>query len=511
MNKKDLSTFILILLVFTILNFLLISNIKNKKEAAKVAAPQATETPLNQSAPKATRPNFSEELVTVETPLIKAVFTNRGGRLQSLQLKKYFQSDKKTAVELVPNSETPTLNFWLKGKEYLTEAPYKIQFDPDQLQLKFTYQDSSGRLTKTFRFHPETYLIDLEISGTRPEATGFLSWGPGLDEKILKDNQAYLENDGLIFKEGGLSRIKNKNFTQNQVSWAGISTKYFLAAFLPQNFLGNGLIERNETQKMTVGLEFPLTSKASSQFKIYAGPKDYDLLKHLNLGLEKTVDLGWNLIEPFSLLILFLLKFLHQFLGNYGLIIILLTVLIKIIFHPLSIKSFESTAKIQKIQPEIKKLQEKFKNQPEKLQVEMAQLYKTDKVNPFGGCLPILIQIPIFFALFSTLSHAIELRGSSFMLWITDLSRPDTIGYLAGFPINVLPILMGLSMFLQQKMMPLPESGTGASPQTMLFFMPILITVLFWGFPSGLVLYWFVNNLVSIGEQYLYLSQKPKN
>lgn len=507
MKKNDLTTFLLILFVLTLFNIFILSSMKNKKGGKPAEIKEAG--PLSQTEPA--KAPAQEQLATLETPLFKVTFTNLGARIKSFQLKKYLEPDHQTPVELVANPKEPVLNFWAKGREYLSQAPFQIKVDAQNLTVLARYQDGQSQIIKKFSFDPASYLFNLEISGHLASETGYLTWGPGLNK-----NAGPLENEAYIFADSRFNRIKGKNFSLSQADWTGVGSKYFLAAILPKS-KASAAIEKNPDNRLTAGCQILLKDRQlANQFKIWAGPKDYQLLKNLGLGLEKTVELGWSFIEPFSLLILYSLKFLYKFLGNYGVIIILLTILIKIVFHPLSLKSFESTSKIQKIQPEIKKLQEKYKNQPEKMQKETAELYKLYKVNPFGGCLPILIQIPIFFALFSTLSNSIELRGSGFFLWITDLSRPDTLGYLAGIPINILPILMGLTMFFQQKMMPMADTG---GSQQMLLLMPILLTFLFWGFPSGLVLYWLVNNLLSIGEQYLFLtksrqmttSPKPKN
>jgi YidC/Oxa1 family membrane protein insertase len=193
---------------------------------------------------------------------------------------------------------------------------------------------------------------------------------------------------------------------------------------------------------------------------------------------------------------------------NYGIDIILLTILIKIIFYPLSVKSYKSMKEMQKMQPIISKLKEKYKDDKQKLNQEMMDLYKKKGINPMGGCLPMIIQIPVFFALYKALSGAIELRHAPFMLWINDLSAPEDLFSfsIAGYslPIRILPLVMGVTQVIQQKMTP-----TSADPiqEKMMLFMPIFFTFLFWGFPSGLVLYWLVNNVISIAQQY-YINKK---
>jgi YidC/Oxa1 family membrane protein insertase len=229
-------------------------------------------------------------------------------------------------------------------------------------------------------------------------------------------------------------------------------------------------------------------------------------LKNLNVKAEKIIDFGWFDIIAKPLIIG--MNYSNKVTHNYGIDIILLTILIKIIFYPLSLKSYQSMNKMKKLQPQIQKLREKFKDDKQKLNQEMMDIYKRQGVNPMGGCLPMVIQIPVFFALYKALSSAIELRHAPFMLWMNDLSAPEdlysftVLGY--SLPIRILPLIMGITQVIQQKMTP-----TTADPmqEKIMLFMPILFTFLFWGFPAGLVLYWLVNNVISIGQQY-YINKK---
>jgi YidC/Oxa1 family membrane protein insertase len=236
------------------------------------------------------------------------------------------------------------------------------------------------------------------------------------------------------------------------------------------------------------------------------GPKEIKTLKAANPKLAKAVNFGWFDVIAQPLLVC--LKFFHRFLHNYGLAIILLTVLIKILFWPLTHKSYVSMQAMKKLQPKMAKIREKYKDDKEKMNQEIMQMYRTHKVNPMGGCLPMLLQIPVFFALYRVLYSSIAMRHAPFLWWINDLSAPDrlyvgfTIPYLGGLP--VLTLLMGISMFVQQKMTP-----TSADPrqEKMMLMMPVVFTVFFVNFPSGLVLYWLVNNILSIGQQY-YINKK---
>jgi len=240
------------------------------------------------------------------------------------------------------------------------------------------------------------------------------------------------------------------------------------------------------------------------RYMVYAGPLDHTRLKSLGYGLERAVDFGWKWIKPLSKLMFRFILFCHKYIPNYGLVIIILSLLIKILFYPLTQKSMKSMRDMQKLQPKMKELRETLKGDAQKLNSEMMKLYKEHGVNPVGGCLPMLLQMPVFIALFQVLSRTIELRQAPFMLWIQDLSSPDVIAHLPfslpfiGGNLSLLPILMGVAMFVQQKM-----QSTDPKQAAMTYMMPVVFTVLFFKFPSGLVLYWLVNNILTIGHQYL--------
>ena len=238
------------------------------------------------------------------------------------------------------------------------------------------------------------------------------------------------------------------------------------------------------------------------RMNLYFGPKEIDRLKASGHNLEKAINFGW--FDPIAKPLLYVLNFFYQYIHNYGWAIILLTVLIKIAFWPLAHKSAQSMKTMQKLQPKLQKLKEKYGDDKERMNKELMQLYKTYKVNPMSGCLPMLLQIPVFFALYKVLLQAIELRHAPFLLWINDLSAPDRlmipgvdIPMLGGIP--VLTLLMGVSMYFQQKMSPSSLDPTQAK---MMQLLPVVFTFMFINFPSGLVLYWLVNNILSIVQQY---------
>jgi YidC/Oxa1 family membrane protein insertase len=293
------------------------------------------------------------------------------------------------------------------------------------------------------------------------------------------------------------------------VDWVGYQNNYFLQAIIPEaderyQIVGRVVDDRDSVvQLVYLSESFSLKPEEERiwKFKIYAGPKEISELKKAGHKLVASIDYGWVgfLAKP----LLYLLKWLYSFTHNYGVAIIILTIIVKLVCWPLTHKSYESMKKMKQIQPLIAQIREKYKDDREKLNQELMTLYRTYKVNPMGGCLPILLQIPIFFALYRMLYSAVELRHQPFCLWITDLTAPDrlnigfSIPYLGGLP--DLTLLMGATMFIQQKMTPSP--GDPRQEKIMLL-MPVMFTVLFINFPSGLVLYWFVNNILSIAQQY---------
>jgi YidC/Oxa1 family membrane protein insertase len=223
---------------------------------------------------------------------------------------------------------------------------------------------------------------------------------------------------------------------------------------------------------------------------------DYAELARFKVGLEKARDLGWRWIVPFSKLLIRFFEMVHRVVPNYGLCIIILSVLVKAVFYPLSRKSVESMRDMQRLKPEMERLNEKFKDDPQKKNQATLELYKKHKVNPLGGCLPIVVQMPVFIALYNVLNSAVELRKAPFVLWIGDLSAPDRVGAVAGLPIHILPLIMAGTMVWQQKLTP-----TDPRQAAMAYIMPIVMTVFFYAMPSGLVLYWTVTNLMAIGQQ----------
>jgi len=238
---------------------------------------------------------------------------------------------------------------------------------------------------------------------------------------------------------------------------------------------------------------------ATARLQMYIGPQDSKRLEAYGRKLEDGMDLGWKWIRPLSVLVLVCLEWMHKFIPNYGVIIIIFSILTKLAFYPLTRTSTQSMKKMQELQPKMKALQEKYKDNKEKLNQATMQLYRDEKVNPLSGCLPILLQSPVFIALYQSLSHTISLRGQPFVLWMKDLSQPDALATLPfeipflGADLNVLPILMAVAMYFQTKLTPSGATGQMAMMNTM---MPLFMVFIFYNMPSGLVLYWLVNTIM---------------
>jgi YidC/Oxa1 family membrane protein insertase len=322
---------------------------------------------------------------------------------------------------------------------------------------------------------------------------------PGAE--VIFDHAAFL--DGRKLREDVFTSLSTGKIVTGDIVWAGYVGRHFLSAVVPPEGRNPRLWLKLRDHTVEENILFPITAGGVEvPLDIYIGPKDLDLLETVGHGLSRAVNLGWSSFVAVPLL--HLLKWSHSVTGNYGIDIILLTVVIKILFIPLTQRSFRSMRAMQKLQPQMAKIRERFKDNSEQMNKEIMELYRRHKVNPLGGCLPMILQIPVFFGLYAALQNAIDLRHAPFMLWINDLSAPDRLGSLQlpfvqhpGVP--VLTLLMGVSMFIQQWMSP-----TAGDPQQqkIMMIMPLVFTFMFVNFPAGLALYWLVNNILTIAQQY---------
>ncbi|MDA8388563.1 MAG: membrane protein insertase YidC [Nitrospiraceae bacterium] len=474
--------------------------VMNAGQAAPgVAPPQASAQKAPSPAPSAPSP---VRTIRVETDQYVADFTSAGGVPDYWMLKKYKGETKETGnrnVTLLKPGPEPVLPALAMGSSDFEDAHLHFKVIGGDLRLdkahpegKLVFEYSQGPvfIRRTYTFHDGVYWVNI-----KDEVRGLpyynLTLGPdfGIYNRHPKGAHA-----GPVLLSG-VKRIEIKpkkleggatlSYSQD-IKWIAQEDKYFCSALIPVSGIEAARASMQNGQPV---LSFTVKNPSVEQFVLYAGPKDPRMLAPLGSGLQYIVDFGF-----FSILarpILWLLNFINSFVGNYGWSIIILTIVLRIPFLPIVAKGQKSMKKLQAIQPHMQEIRQKYKKDPQRMQKEMMELYKKHKVNPMGGCLPMLVQIPVFFALYEVLLRAIALRGAPFVLWIMDLSTKD--------PYYVLPILMGISMFVQQKMT--PTAPGNPAQQKLMMFMPVIFTVMFVNFASGLVLYWMVNNLLSIAQQ----------
>ena len=465
------------------------------------------------SAASSTGTASEEQTIEVDTELFHAKFSNRGAVLKSWELKRYTAAVDQGAapVQLVYSGGRFKGPLSLVTSDQAVTADlgsglYQVSQDLSHLDsghpvghLTFRYHDVQKNVDveKELTFHHDSYVVDIAIRTqglTAPvDVTlgtnfGIVEWGEGfiglmgsaslVDDKVLKETP-----DGEAERKG-------------DVKWSAIQDKYFLSVLMPQKAV-SALAKKEGDKLVSAGVRFAAPANGANMvMQLYAGPKEYDTLKRLNVGLKDTIDFGWfvfgswGLVKAVAKPIFYVLRFLYEFTHNYGITIILLTMLIKLMFVPLQYKSYKSMKQMQVIQPKVLAVQNKFKDDRERLNKELIKLYKDHRVNPVGGCLPMVLQMPVFVALFNILYMTIDLRQAPFMLWIKDLSVQD--------PYYVLPIVMGATMVIQQKITPTTMDPTQAK---IMLFLPVFMTFLFVNFPAGLVLYWLTNNTLTITQQ----------
>ena len=415
--------------------------------------------------------------VIVETPLVRVTLSTAGARVTSWQLKKY-QVGNGAAVDLVattgPDGSPGPLSAWADGEQ--AQAVYEV----DRERLDLSGRDETGTVTftdispagielqKKLTFYADRYQAEVDLtvrnlSHADVSVEPRLAWGPGLrDKKNSTLQPPTLWLDGNRVHED-LSKVNGEKAVPGNLSWAALQDTYFAAAIIPKDKGLQAFVKKGGEGQPIVGLQavkqvLPPGEQTGASAFVFAGPKDLDVLKGVGHNLDQLVDLG--IFDRIYLVTaaLWLLKFLYRFTGNYGIAIILVTVLQKIAFHPLTVKSLKSMKAMQEIQPRVQALQERYKNNPQKKQEETMALYRKYGVNPMGGCLPMVVQIPIFIALYNALSSSVEMWQAHF-LWIHDLTQPDSVFTLDIYGAtrnvgNILGLLMGVSMWVQQKMSP---------------------------------------------------------
>ncbi|MCS7199832.1 MAG: membrane protein insertase YidC [Caldimicrobium sp.] len=459
--------------------------------------------------------------LSIKTPLFEAMITSSGARFKEFKLLKYYQDLKKQNPIDMVSSPTEGLPFeiYLASMPQVALLPFEVvnqSWEPlylrdhERISLPFKTLAPGLEIEKTYTFKGDSYYIDLEvkITNTSNETLKDRLLLRGVFAPFSKGSDYVFK--GPFYYTDHLIEVELKDTLTEYLGplkYLGYMDVYFESAVIPLQQGNYKATFRKLSKELAEFIlwteEFSLSPKESLSYsyKIYLGPKRTEDLKREFPLLAKSLYFG--VFDIIAKPLLYLLKFFYQFTHNYGWAIVIVTIIIRILFYPLNHLSFKSMKKMQELQPIFQRLKEKYKDDPQALQREIMNLYKTHKINPFSGCLPILIQIPVFIAFYNILLMAIELRHAPFLLWISDLSSPERI-YLGSWElpliggIPLLTILMGASMFIQQKLTPTTMDPT---QEKIMLILPIIFTIIFINFPSGLVLYWLVNNILSIIQQ----------
>uniref|UniRef100_UPI004048406F membrane protein insertase YidC n=1 Tax=Polynucleobacter sp. TaxID=2029855 RepID=UPI004048406F len=492
---------------------------KNDLPKAAVAAPAPA------SAPTLFVPNKTGEIITLKNDVITLEIDTLGGVISKAQLTKHLEEDK-SGVLIFERS---------KARQYYARSGLVSASGvelPNHTQIFSVSKNSVGnsvtlvaekngvRLEKMLTLENGSYVVEAKhtIKNLNNSAVDLTLYAELVrDNGKLEESMFYatftgpaLYTDAEKFQKIDFSDIeKNKaklpgTQQKDSPTWIAIVQHYFASAWIPSNSFQKDLyVDRLENNQFRIGVKSKLETLGAGQektdtLKLFVGPQEEQVLEKIAPGLELVKDYGWFTIlaKP----IFWLLEKIHALVNNWGWSIIFLTMLIKLAFFPLSAASYKSMARMKLVQPKVLELKERHKGEPQKLNQAMMEMYRKEKINPLGGCFPVLIQIPVFIALYWVLLSSVEMRGAPWLGWIQDLSKPDTLfGVWFGAPIGLLPILMAVSMFIQTKLNPTPPDPLQAK---LMMFMPLAFSVMFFFFPSGLVLYWVVNNILSIAQQW---------
>lgn len=472
--------------------------------------------------------------VVIENSLFRGVLsTTGGGTIVSWKLKNYYSGEKEKKqdsilVELIPQNAAGNLSILPQNRKYdLVNQEYSVVYDTTESIKRYRFicsLDKNKQFEKEFIVKPNSYQVELSLKfhSLTFEDIGrdfAIRFGSGLrpTEEDMKKNERYYMAYALQGDELLKTKLDDTEYKEGSTKWMAVRNKYFLMSLITQDEPAAGARlkgeeikqfyyggEYQEWKKFETELFIPFRGSESEteKFALYLGPMDFQELKKLNCEMEELMNFGWVIIEPFSIAFYYTLEFLQdKVTHNYGWAIIILAILIKIVLYPLTRKSYKSMRAMQSLQPKITALKEKYKDDPQKLNQETMKLYKKEGVNPMGGCLPMLLQMPVLFALFNLFRTTIMLRQASFLGGlIPDLSAPD--GILGGF--NLLPILMGITMIIQQRL-----SNQDPKQKAMAYFMPVFLVFIFFNLSSGLNLYYLMFNLFTIAQELLIKKEKP--
>jgi len=490
--------------------------------AAKSDVPQASTT----GAPPAITPiaggatPVQGERITITTDLVKADIDTAGGELKRLELLKHKDTiDPKRNMVLFDSSASRTYlaesgliggDFPNHKSSFVAKPGPRSLDGNNQVQLVLESEQGGVTLTKTYTFKRGDYTIDVKHTVTNTSGAPI---APSLYLQLVRDGSKpegeskfystftgpAVYTEAAKFQKLGFDKIekgKQEHATKADNGWIALVQHYFVSAFVPTEKIQREIFTKKIADNLyAVGTIMPLGTVApgatvSSDARLYSGPQESAVLEQIAPGLELVKDYGWLTIVAKP--IFWLMTQIHKVLGNWGWTIIVLTIMIKLAFFPLSAASYRSMAKMKVVTPKMTAIRERFKGDPQKMNQAMMELYKTEKINPLGGCLPIVVQIPVFIALYWVLLASVEMRNAPWLGWIHDLAAPD--------PFYILPVVMAVSMFIQTKLNPTPPDPIQAK---VMMFMPIVFSVMFFFFPAGLVLYWIVNNVLSIAQQWV--------
>ncbi|MFA7240179.1 MAG: membrane protein insertase YidC [Sulfuricellaceae bacterium] len=458
--------------------------------------------------------------IKVQTDVFLAEIDTAGGDLRHLELLKHHDTDDRSKnLTLYEDkglrtyiAQSGLIGHGLpnhKSTYTANAAAYKIAENENQVQVKLNWSDPNGlSVEKTYTFHKNSYLIEVGYEITNNSQTRL---NPHAYYQILRDGKPPLGDPKFITTYTGpavytdkekfqkidfsdIDKGKEKYLKQADDGWIAMLQHYFFSAWLPQGNQPREFYTKKIGELYAAGLIVPVAAiepgaKLSTKMSLYAGPQEQDNINKLAPGLDLVVDYG--MLTIIATPIFWVVQLINKSVQNWGISIILLTVLIKLAFYPLSAKSYHSMAAMRVVAPKLQKLKDQYGDDRQRLHQAMMELYKTEKINPLGGCLPIVVQMPVFIALYWVLLYSVEMRQAPFMGWIQDLSAPD--------PYYVLPIIMGITMIIQTKLNPTPTDPIQAK---VMMIMPVAFSVFFFFFPAGLVLYWLVNNILSIAQQW---------
>jgi YidC/Oxa1 family membrane protein insertase len=529
MEKKLIIAIALSIFIIVGFQYLFVKpSIQASRKTAE-SVPEAQERPAPDTnftkAPEGPSPDENE--AEMETDKYMLTFSNIGGAIKKIQLKDYKKAGTDEALILADITNPREYIFSMNDnwkRLSLNNLPYEVNRTRDE--ITYSLKTEGLEITKRYILHNHKHLIELQllvrnISGSPKELSYHLVGGSGLketkpDDKRFVEVTAKIDGTNVNFK-----RPKQKIINPGNVNWSALKSKYFSIVLKPlaqtkNQFYSEGkdgiLVSGVETQDVTI----PAGSFIENRFVLYAGPSQTTVLKEAGYEFDETINYGF--FGGISKALLAVMRICYNLTHSWGISVILLAVFLNILLFPLTLKSFKSMQKMQALHPQMEKLKAQNKDNPQRLNKEMMELYRKHKINPFGGCLPLLLQMPIFFALYQALIKSIELRGSGF-LWIKDLSMPDAVKIPVALPIlgnsiNILPILMIIATIIQQNLST-KSMGTAVTEEQkqqqrmMMFMMPVMFGLIFYNMPSGLVLYWLVNTVLTVLEQFVIF--KPQS